>query len=148
MMPREDVERLLDLGKADAFDRVTEEVLDAAVVAIGIKFEQPSADIVGLRTAAELRLVSLFRLRAAPGSPDQVEGHVFDGGEVGWCVIGADAALVVAESHIHDPVQAVLDHPMGSDGRPELGGGDHGRIETRTYTVIHDVAWRRRFYVG
>jgi hypothetical protein len=30
--------------------------------------------------------------------------------------------LVVAESHIHDPVQAVLDHPMGSDSRPELGG--------------------------
>jgi hypothetical protein len=47
---------------------------------------------------------------------------VFDGGEVGWGVIGADAALVVAESHIHDPVQAVLDHPMGSDSRPELGG--------------------------
>jgi hypothetical protein len=33
-------------------------------------------------------------------------------------VIGADAALVVAESHIHDPVQAVLDHPMGSPSSP------------------------------
>ena len=54
----------------------------------------------------------------SPGSPDWVEGHVFDGGEVGWGVIGADAALVVAESHIHDPVQAVLDHPMARTAGP------------------------------
>src|SRR5712691_4162378 len=56
------------------------------------------------------------------GSSDQVEGHMLDGGEVGGCVIGADAAFVVAEIHVHDPVKAVLDHPMGSDSRPELGG--------------------------
>src|SRR5260370_28767847 len=55
-------------------------------------------------------------------SSDQVEGHMLDGGEVGGCVIGADAAFVVAEIHVHDPVKAVLDHPMGSDSRPELGG--------------------------
>src|SRR5260370_18179808 len=56
------------------------------------------------------------------GSSDQVEGHMLDGGEVGGCVISADAAFVVAEIHVHDPVKAVLDHPMGSDRRPELGG--------------------------
>src|SRR5882672_2508939 len=56
------------------------------------------------------------------GSSDQVEGHMLDGGEVGGCVIGADAAFVVAEIHVHDPVKAVFDHPMGSDRRPELGG--------------------------
>jgi hypothetical protein len=55
-------------------------------------------------------------------SSDQVEGHMLDGGEVGGSVIGADAAFVVAEIHVHDPVKAVLDHPMGSDSRPELGG--------------------------
>src|SRR5258707_15476475 len=49
------------------------------------------------------------------GSSDQVEGHMLDGGEVGGWVIGADAAFVVAEIHVHDPVKAVLDHPMGSD---------------------------------
>ena len=29
--------------------------------------------------------------------PDQVMGHVFDGGKIGRSVIGPDAALVVAE---------------------------------------------------
>jgi hypothetical protein len=43
---------------------------------------------------------------------------VFDGGEVGWGVIGADAALVVAESHIHDPVQSLA---SGCGPKP-LGG--------------------------
>ena len=41
--------------------------------------------------------------------PDQVVGHVFDGGEISRSVIGSDAALVVAEDHVHDPMQAVLD---------------------------------------
>ena len=38
------------------------------------------------------------------GPSDQVVGHVFYGGEVGGSVIGADAAFVVAEDHVHDPV--------------------------------------------
>src|SRR5215831_11903299 len=45
----------------------------------------------------------------ARGSPDQVEGHVLDGGEVGRGVIGADTAFVIAEHHVHDPMEAVLD---------------------------------------
>jgi hypothetical protein len=52
------------------------------------------------------------------GSSDQVEGHMLDGSEVGGSVIGSDAAFVVAEIHVHDPVKAVLDHPIGSDRRP------------------------------
>ena len=34
---------------------MAEELLDAVVVAIGIEFERPGADIVRLRAAAELR---------------------------------------------------------------------------------------------
>src|SRR5260370_39491170 len=54
------------------------------------------------------------------GSSDQVGGHMLDGGEVGGCVIGADAAFVVAGSQVHDPLKAVLCHPIGSDIPPEL----------------------------
>jgi hypothetical protein len=46
-------------------------------------------------------------------------GHVLDRGEVGRRVIDADPALVVAEDHAHDPMQAVLDCPMNADDRPE-----------------------------
>ena len=48
---------------------------------------------------------------------DQVVCHVFDGAEVGRSVIGSQAALVVAEYHVHDPVQAVLDGPMATQDR-------------------------------
>ena len=44
---------------------------------------------------------------------------MFDGGEVGWGVVGSDAAFVITEDHVHDPVQAVLDGPMASH--------DHGQ---------------------
>src|SRR6266852_5782466 len=63
------------------------------------------------------------------GSSNQVECHVLDGSEVGWGVIGADAAFVVAEIHVHDPVKAVLDHPMGSYRRPELDGDPQQRSD-------------------
>ena len=36
---------------------------------------------------------------------------MLDGGEIGGGVIGADPAFVVAEDHIHHPVQAILDTP-------------------------------------
>ena len=45
--------------------------------------------------------------------------HMFDGGEVGWRVIGSDPAVVVAEDHVHDPMQAVLDRPVAADDRTE-----------------------------
>jgi hypothetical protein len=49
------------------------------------------------------------------GATHAVVGAVFDGGEFGGGMTDADAALVVAESHVHDPVQAVLDGPMLSN---------------------------------
>src|ERR1035437_8796838 len=48
---------------------------------------------------------------------DEIMGHVFDGGKIGWGVIGSNAALVVAEDHVHYPVQAVLDCPVTADDR-------------------------------
>ena len=48
-----------------------------------------------------------------------VMSHVLDGGEVCWRVIGSDPALVIAENHVHDPVQAVFDRPMAAHNRPE-----------------------------
>jgi hypothetical protein len=47
---------------------------------------------------------------------------MLDGGEVGGRVIGANAAFIVKETHIEDPVSAILDHPVGSDRRPDLDG--------------------------
>ena len=52
---------------------------------------------------------------------------MFDGGKIGGRVAGADAAFVVAEDHIHDPVQAVLYRPMlANDGAKLLGGVGQG----------------------
>ena len=50
---------------------------------------------------------------------DEVLGEVFDSGEIGRSVIGADAAFIVAEDHVHDPMQAVLDCPMTADDGSE-----------------------------
>jgi hypothetical protein len=40
---------------------------------------------------------------------------VFDGGEACGCIIGAAAAFVVTEHPVHDPMKAVLNHPMAAD---------------------------------
>jgi hypothetical protein len=40
----------------------------------------------------------------AGGSADQVVSHVFDGGEIGRSMVGAQPAFVVTENHIHNPV--------------------------------------------
>ena len=37
---------------------------------------------------------------------------MLDGVEVGGCVIGLYSAFVVAQHHVHNPVQTVLDIPM------------------------------------
>ena len=49
-------------------------------------------------------------------------GHVLDGGKVGGSVIGSDSAFVVAEDHVHHPMQAVLDSPMTADDRSQKAG--------------------------
>ena len=58
-------------------------------------------------------------------------GHVLEGGEVGGRVIGSDAAFIVAEDHIHHPMQAVLDRPVAADDGAELAGepGERGDEE-------------------
>ena len=37
---------------------------------------------------------------------------MFDGGEIGRSVIGSDPAFVVAEDHVHDPVQGDVSLPI------------------------------------
>ena len=44
---------------------------------------------------------------------DEVEGDVFEQGQVMSGVFAAGAHLVVVEDHVHDPVQAVLHRPVG-----------------------------------
>jgi hypothetical protein len=47
--------------------------------------------------------------------------------EILWRVVGSDTALVVAEHHIHHPVQAVLDGPMAAqDGADQSRDRDQG----------------------
>ncbi len=66
--------------------------------------------------------------RLLAGRPfQQVEGHVLDGGEVGWRMIGSDATLIVAKDHVHDPVQAVLDGPVAAYDRPQEMRQHHQR---------------------
>ena len=83
----------------------------------GEKFVIPSGDFT-LESKADL----------AGRSSDRVEGDVLDGGEIGRGVLGADTAFVIAEDHVHNPMQAVLDRPMSTDNWPDLGGEpDQGR---------------------
>ena len=54
---------------------------------------------------------------------------MLDGGEVGWCMIGSDPTFVVAEEHVQNPVQAVLDRPVvahhrSDEMRQQHQGGD------------------------
>jgi hypothetical protein len=53
------------------------------------------------------------------GVSHQVARHVFYRGEVGGSVILADAAFVVAENHVHHPMEAILYRPMIADEWPE-----------------------------
>ena len=63
---------------------------------------------------------------------NEVEGDVLCDGEIGWGVIGSDAGFVVAENHVHDPMQTVFDAPVGADGGcDEVGGiAQRGDVES------------------
>jgi hypothetical protein len=54
--------------------------------------------------------------------PDEIEGDVFEHGQVVSCGPGAGAHLVVVEGYIHGPVQAVLDGPVGTDSLGDARG--------------------------
>lgn len=61
------------------------------------------------------------------------------GCEIGWCVVGSDAAFVIAKDRVHDPVQGILDGPVGSHHRADRGGQHRQRdhVEAR---LVGDLA--------
>ena len=68
---------------------------------------------------------------AVPGRAEQADRQVAQGGHHPGAVPGTDLAGVLAEGHVADPVQAVLDLPLAADqpkqpGRVGLGGGQAG----------------------
>ena len=63
-MAGQDIECLLDLGEAAPLDGVAEEMLAAVVVASGVEFEQPVADVIRLRCL--LRGLGVRRLELTP----------------------------------------------------------------------------------
>jgi hypothetical protein len=52
----------------------------------------------------------------------EICGHVLEGDEVLGRVVGSDPARVVAEGHVHDPMQPVFDRPMVAHEGPKLAG--------------------------
>src|SRR5258708_38454342 len=50
---------------------------------------------------------------------DEIVSDMLDGAKIGWSVIGSHPAFVVAEDHVHHPMQAVLDCPVATDDRPQ-----------------------------
>lgn len=63
----------------------------------------------------------------ARGLADQIIGHVLERGKICRGVFGSYPAFGVAEDHIHDPVQAVLDRPVIADH-----GADQSRRQAST----------------
>jgi hypothetical protein len=72
---------------------------------------------------------------------------LLEGGEVGRGVVGTESALIAAENHVHDPMEAVLDRLVATDRwphqvrrraalqrpkaaqQPELGAPEQGDVE-------------------
>ena len=52
----------------------------------------------------------------ALASAQEIAGHVLDGGEVRRRVLASYAALIVAEHHVHHPVQPILDAQLHKPG--------------------------------
>lgn len=46
---------------------------------------------------------------AGVGQSQEIGRDVLDGGEIGGSVVGSDAAFVITEHHIQNPVQAVFE---------------------------------------
>ena len=69
---------------------------------------------------------------------DEIEGDVFENGEVMGCVPGTGAHLVVGEGDIHAPVQRVLDTPVRPDGSHQATG--IGRQATDVITLLDPMA--------
>ena len=63
----------------------------------------------------------------ARGLAGEIVGEVAAGCEIGWRVVGHDAAFFVAKDHVHDPAQGVLDGPVGADHRADRSSQHHQR---------------------
>ena len=74
---------------------------------------------------------------------------MLDGVEVGGCVIGLYSAFVVAQHHVHNPVQTVTRHPndpeqtcllppLESAGRSRRNGSPVGFVLDFTEAFNHD----------
>jgi hypothetical protein len=73
------------------------------------------------------------------GLSGEIVGGVLAGCEIGWGVVGSDAAFVVAKGHVHDPVQGILDGPVRLDHRAGHNGQHYQRddVEAR---LVGDLA--------
>src|SRR6476660_8924501 len=99
------LKRLFAYGPAgESGDRLRNDQLDEKVV-IPSGGLSPKTDGVFARRVAE-----------------QVVCHVFDDSEVGRGIVGPHTALIIPESHVHDPMQAVLDRPVPANGGRNLLG--------------------------
>src|ERR1700756_4115771 len=107
MTPLGYLDRRFSFEVVEQGDRVERSIRDETCQVVVIPSGDLAADAQGIFFAGRF-------------SSDQVEGHVLDRSEVGGGVMGADTALVVAEHHIHEPMKAVLYHPMAPDSRPDL----------------------------
>ena len=65
---------------------------------------------------------------------------MFEGDEIGGSVVGAHAAFVVAENHVHDPMSVVFDHAMPADHDVDLWRRQAQRSEVEMHLVIDFVA--------
>ncbi len=73
-------------------------------------------------------------------SSQEVEGEFAQDGEVLRCVILAAAGGIFAKGDIEDPVELVLDGPMGSGDIEHVLGGDEGRQEEPAPAVRFGLA--------
>jgi hypothetical protein len=69
---------------------------------------------------------SEFDASLVVGGSDEIEGEVSDDRHVFRAVTGSEARLIVAEGDIENPMQAVLDGPVGANGLGCAGGAERG----------------------
>ena len=62
---------------------------------------------------------------------DEVHGHVFDDGHVLGAVTGSQSGEIIVEDDVENPMQAILDPPMGAHGGGEGFWVEHGRGQVK-----------------
>lgn len=56
--------------------------------------------------------------------------------EVGRGVVGSQPGFIVAEDHVHDPMEAVLDGPVAADDRPQQVGRQDQRCDVEACLLL------------